>query len=94
MKRKIINVPEEELDMFAKHGVKTIVAGSKRINLVKRKKKRVFTDEELDKVGVWLKSPEGRLALRNSQENCSEVEKIIEDMKKIDPKLLREPFNI
>ena len=34
MKIKKINVPEEELDMFAKHGVKTIVAGSKRINLV------------------------------------------------------------
>jgi hypothetical protein len=49
-KIKIINVPEKELDMFAKHGVKTIVAGSKRINLVKRKKKKVLTDEEHDKM--------------------------------------------
>ena len=96
MKRKIkiINVPEEELDMFAKHGVKTIVAGSKRINLVKRKKKKAFTDEELDKVGVWLKSPEGKKALKDAQESTCEVEKMIEDMKKIDPKLLKEPFNI
>src|ERR1035437_8487538 len=93
-KRKTINVPEEELDMFAKHGVKTIVAGSKRINLVKRKKKRVFTDEELDKVGVWLKSPEGIKALKDAQGGTSEVEKIIENMNKIDPQLLKEPFNI
>jgi hypothetical protein len=69
MKIKKINVPEEELDMFAKHGVKTIVAGSKRINLVKRKKKRVFTDEELDKLAEWLKSPEGRRKIRESQKN-------------------------
>ena len=94
MKRKIINVPEEELDMFAKHGVKTIIAGSKRINLVKRKKKRAFTDEKLDKIRVWLKSPEGIKAIKDAQGDTSEVEKIIEDMKKIDPKLLREPFNI
>ena len=94
MKIKKINVPEEELDMFAKHGVKTIIAGSKRINLVKRKKKRVFTDEELDKVGVWLKSPEGRKALKDAQGGTSEVEKIIENMKKIDPKLLKESFII
>ena len=93
-KLKIINVPEEELDMFAKHGVKTIVAGSKRINLVKRKKKKVLIDEELDKLAKWLKSPEGRKRIREGQKNTDEVEKIIEDMKKIDPILLTKPFNI
>lgn len=48
MKRKIINVPEEELDMFAKYGVKTIIAGNKRINLVKTKasKKKKIVDEK------------------------------------------------
>ena len=54
----------------------------------------MFTDEELDKVGVWLKSPEGRKALKDAQGGTSEVEKIIENMKKIDPKLLKESFNI
>lgn len=38
-KTKIINVPEEELDMFAKYGVTTIQAGRKTINLVKNKTK-------------------------------------------------------
>lgn len=36
-KKKIIKVPEDELDMFAKHGVKTIVAGNKVIKLTKKK---------------------------------------------------------
>lgn len=36
---KVINVPEEELDMFALCGVKTIKAGSKIFKLVKTKKK-------------------------------------------------------
>jgi hypothetical protein len=40
-KVKVINVPEKELDMFAKHGVKTIVAGSKRFNLIPKKTKKV-----------------------------------------------------
>lgn len=36
-KKKIILVPENELDMFAKYGVKKIVAGNKTIKLVKQK---------------------------------------------------------
>lgn len=59
-----------------------------------QEKKLPINQEELDKIAVWLKSPEGRLALKNSQENCSEIEKIIEKMGDIDPKILREPFNI
>jgi hypothetical protein len=52
--KKIINVPEEELDMFAKYGIKTIIAGNKRINLVKRKKiskkKKMLVDKKFDKM--------------------------------------------
>lgn len=36
-KKKIIHIPEEDLDMFAKYGVKTIVAGNKEIKLIKSK---------------------------------------------------------
>jgi hypothetical protein len=39
-KIKIIKVPETELDMFAKHGVKTIVMGSTVIKLTKPNKKK------------------------------------------------------
>jgi len=39
-KKKIIKVPEEELDMFTKHGVKTIIMGSKKIKLTKVNKKK------------------------------------------------------
>jgi hypothetical protein len=39
-KIKVINVSEEELDMFAKCGVKTIIVGSKKINIVKSKKNK------------------------------------------------------
>jgi len=35
---KIIKIPETELDMFSKHGVKTIVMGKKKIKLTKVKK--------------------------------------------------------
>ena len=38
-KKKVVKVPAEELDMFAKHGVKTIQKGSTTIKLVKPKKK-------------------------------------------------------
>ena len=38
-KQKIIKVPEEDLDMFAKYGVKSIKAGSKTFKLTKTKKK-------------------------------------------------------
>lgn len=33
-----IDVPEEELDMFAKHGIKTIIVGKTKYKLVKTKK--------------------------------------------------------
>lgn len=33
-----IEVPEENLDMFAKHGVKTIIVGKTKYKLVKTKK--------------------------------------------------------
>jgi hypothetical protein len=39
-KVKVIKVPESELDMFAKHGVKTIVMGSTKIKLTKVTKKK------------------------------------------------------
>lgn len=36
--KNIIEVPEEELDMFAKYGVKVIVAGKTEYKLTKKKK--------------------------------------------------------
>lgn len=36
--KKVIFIPEQELDMFAKCGVETIIMGSKTIKLVKPKK--------------------------------------------------------
>lgn len=38
--KKVVKVDESELDMFAKHGVKSIQMGSKEIKLVKSKKKK------------------------------------------------------
>ncbi len=38
--KKIIKVDESELDMFAKHGVKSILKGNTEIKLVKSKKKK------------------------------------------------------
>lgn len=38
--KKEILVPEGDLDMFSKHGVKSIKMGSKTLKLVKRKRKK------------------------------------------------------
>jgi len=38
--KKIIKVDESELDMFAKHGVKSILKGNTEIKLVISKKKK------------------------------------------------------
>jgi hypothetical protein len=51
-------------------------------------------DEEMAKLAAWLKSEEGLRRIRESQQIVSEVEKAIENMKKIDLKKLREPFTI
>lgn len=37
-KSKVIVAPEKDLDMFAKYGVKTIIAGSKTIKIKKNPK--------------------------------------------------------
>lgn len=52
-KKKIIKVPEEELDMFAKYGVKTIVDGNKVIKLTKTKKMKKINAEEFLKLKGW-----------------------------------------
>jgi len=36
-KQQIIDIPEEELDMFTKYGVKTIIKGNKKLKLKKAK---------------------------------------------------------
>jgi hypothetical protein len=51
-------------------------------------------DEEMAKLAAWLKSEEGLRRIRESQQIVGEVEKAIENMKKIDLKKLREPFTI
>lgn len=49
---------------------------------------------ELQKLRDWLRSEEGRQAIIKSQEEAEETCKIIDKMRDIDPKLLREPFDI
>ena len=51
-----------------------------------------ITQEELDRLAEWLKSDEGRKAIRESQETANEVNKIIDKMRDIDPEKLREPY--
>jgi hypothetical protein len=40
-KKEVFNIPEDELDMFTKHGVKTIVAGNAIYKLTKKKPKKL-----------------------------------------------------
>jgi hypothetical protein len=49
---------------------------------------------DLAKLAIWLKSPEGRQAIREAQEGCSEVEKFINDAMKIDKDTLTIHFDI
>ena len=55
---------------------------------------RPFTQEELDGISAWLQSDEGKQKMKEGQENA---EKFCDELNKnnqIDPKILREPFNI
>ena len=49
---------------------------------------------DLAKLAIWLKSDEGKQAIREAQEGTSEVEKIIKDMTTIDRETLKIHFNI
>jgi hypothetical protein len=51
-------------------------------------------EEELTAIADWLKSKTGQEIMKKSQLKTSEVEKLINKMKDIDPKDLTEPFNI
>jgi hypothetical protein len=53
-----------------------------------------ITDEELQKIADWLKSDEGKKAIKESQDKADAASKIIDKMRDIDPEKLREPFTI
>ena len=52
---------------------------------------KTFTDEELQALADWLKSDEGKAKIKEAQEKSDDV---IDKLRDIDPKILREPFNI
>lgn len=56
--------------------------------------KKGLTQKELDDLRNWLLSDEGRKIIKESQKKADAVCKIIDSMNDIDPKILREPFNI
>lgn len=47
---------------------------------------------KLKKLADWLRSDEGKKAIKDGQEKISEAEKAIDKMNDIDPKTLNEPF--
>ena len=51
-------------------------------------------EEELTEIADWLRSKTGKEIMRKSQLKTSEVEKLINKMKDIDPKDLNKPFEI
>ena len=51
-----------------------------------------ITDEELQKLADWLKSDEGKKAIKESQDKADAANKIIDKMRDIDPKWLTEPY--
>jgi len=53
-----------------------------------------ITQEELDGLAVWLKSDEGKQKMKEAQEKADKFCEELDKMFDIDPKLLREPFNI
>lgn len=53
-----------------------------------------ISDEELQRLAEWLKSDEGREKIREALKKADETNKIIDSMRDIDPKKLREPFTI
>jgi len=57
-------------------------------------KRPPITQEELDRLAEWLKSDEGRKIIKEAQNKADAVCRIIDSMNDIDPKILKEPFNI
>lgn len=53
-----------------------------------------ISDEELLRLAEWLKSDEGKEALKIAQEKAEETCKIIDKMNDIDQETLTTPFNI
>jgi hypothetical protein len=56
--------------------------------------KKELWDEQLKKLADWLKSDEGKKIIKESLAKTSELEKIIDSMNDIDPKILTDPFTI
>ena len=53
-----------------------------------------LTDKDLQKLADWLKSDEGRKIIKESQDKVDAIERIINKMNDIDPKILKDPFTI
>ena len=53
-----------------------------------------ITDAELQLIGTWLQSPEGREKIRTAQECAEKFSKALDEMLDINPEKLREPYNI
>lgn len=51
-------------------------------------------EEDLKRLAEWLRSDEGKRILEESQNEAEETNMIIDSMTKIDPKILKEPFDI
>ncbi len=52
------------------------------------------SQEELDKLAAWLDSDEGKRVMKEAINKANEVCDTLERAFDVDPKLLREPFNI
>lgn len=75
--KKTINIPGDNLDMFTKHGVKTIVAGNTKYNIVKPRRKRCDHCGQLKPkeqvsyvVNSYEEDVEGRIIMENLCDDC------------------------
>lgn len=57
-------------------------------------KGKKLSDDELQRLSDWLISDAGKKIIRESQDKADAVCKIIEEMNKIDPKILNQPYTI
>lgn len=57
-------------------------------------KEELKQSQDLRHLAEWLKSAEGKLKIKEAQEQAEKDSKIIDKLRDIDPKILREPFNI
>ena len=58
------------------------------------KEKKSLSQKEFDDLKEWLQSDEGKRIIKENLNKADAVCRIIDSMNDIDPKILREPFNI